>query len=126
MEAVIHARGQAQRRVLAFLVVAHQLRIAQQIEQRVRESLRLQHGTLPHPPAGADQRIAGADQNMRVRIDGAYAVLEFADEAIVQAFEVRLFCLAQIKIGEQPPQGDARAAHPGVLDPAQPAHELRQ
>ena len=36
------------------------------------------------------------------------------------------FASLKIEIGEQPPQGDAGAAHPGLLDPAQPAHELRQ
>jgi len=58
-------------------------------------------------------------------VDRAGAVFEFPRKAVVQALEVRGFCLAQVQIGEQAPQGDAAAADPGMFNAAPPAHETR-
>jgi len=76
--------------------------------------------------ARADERIAGTHQYARIRIDWPRPVLEFSGKAIVHALEARLFRFAQIEIGEQPPQRDTGAANQGLLDPAQPPHELGQ
>ena len=67
VKAVIHARGQPQRREPPAAVVAHQLIVAQQIRQRIRKALRLQHRSVLHPAAGAHQRIAGTRQHARDR-----------------------------------------------------------
>ena len=56
-------------------------------------------------------------------IDRARAVFQFAGEAVVQAAELRLLGLAQIEVGEQPPQRDREVAHQRLLDLAEPADE---
>ena len=123
---MIHARGQPQRRVLATLVVTHEVRVAQEIEERVREPLRLQHRPSSDRSAGADQRVAGTHQGAGVGIDWTHAVPQFAGKALVHALEARFLRFAQVEIGEQPPQGYTNAADQRLLDAAQPPHELRQ
>ena len=67
VEAVVHAGRQAQRDVAAVAIGVHEVGIAEQILQRVGKSLGLDQLGAGDPAAGADDRIAGADQDCRDR-----------------------------------------------------------
>ena len=64
-----------------------QIRIAQQVPQRVGKALGLIELGSRNRAAGADDGVARADQNIGCAVDRPGAILEFADEAIVQAAE---------------------------------------
>ena len=64
-------------------------------------------------------RMAGS------RIDRPGAVLELAGEAVVHAAELGLLRLAQVEVGEHPPEADREVAHQRLLDLAEPADERR-
>ena len=123
---MIHARSEAQRRELTAPVVLHQLVVGQEVLERIRKSLRLKYRPLFDPPAGADQGIAGTREQGGIGLDRSRAILQPPREAVVQTPEPGLSRLAQIEVGEQPPQGDAGGAQPGLLDAADPPHELRR
>src|ERR1700722_7895089 len=123
VKSVVHARGQPQRCVLPAFVVLRQLRVRQQLAERVEKAFRLQERALLDGAAPADQAIAGTDQMRGVHIDGAGAGLQLPREAVVQALEARGFRLAQIQVGKQAPQRDAAVADPWMFDAAPPAHE---
>src|SRR5208282_20635 len=74
--------------------------------------------------AGADDRVAWTDEDVRPAVDRARAVLEFADEAIVHAAELRLLRLPKVEVGKQPPQADRKVAYQRLFDTAEPADEL--
>jgi len=101
-----------------------QIVVAEQILQRVRETLDLIEAGAGDAAAGADDRVAWTDQNVRIALDRAAALLKFADEAIVQAAELCFLGFLQIEIREEPPQADRYVAHQWMLDLAEPAHEL--
>src|SRR5262249_1412187 len=73
----------------------------------------------------ADDRITGADEDLGAAIDWARSVLELADEAIVHAAKVLFLGLAQIQVAEETPEPHRQVAQQRLLDPAEPAHELR-
>src|SRR5262249_18993661 len=102
-----------------------QTRVKQQILQRVRKALGLEQRGAADFAAGADDRVARADQNVRAALDWADAILEFANKTVVQAFELRLLGLAQIEVGEYPPAADGKIAGDRLFDSAEPAHDLR-
>ena len=62
-----------------------QLRIAQQILQRVGKALGLKKLGAGDGAAGADDGVARAHQDIGGAVDRPRAVFELADEAIVQA-----------------------------------------
>ena len=109
-----------------FDVIAVERRPAQQILQRVGKSLDLKELGPGDRPAGADDRVAGADQDGWIGVDRPGAVLELPGEALVHAAEIGFLRLRQIQIGKEPPQPDREVAHQRLLDPAEPAHELGQ
>jgi hypothetical protein len=100
--------------------------VAEQILQRVRKSLGLEQRGAADCAAGADDRIAGAHQNVIAALDRAGAVPEFANEAIAKAFEPRLLGFAEIEVREYPPDGNGKIANQRLFDPTEPAHELRR
>ena len=112
VKTVIHARGQPQRREQPAAVVAHQLIVVQQIRQRIRKALRLQHGSVLHLTACAHQRVAGTRQDAPVRRRGPRTVLELAGKAGVQALESSAPGIAQIEVRKHPPQGNCRTRTP--------------
>src|SRR5262249_20495119 len=71
-------------------------------------------------------RIARADQHIRVGIDGAGTVLQVPDEAVVQATEPLLACVGEVQISEQAPNTDRQVADQRVLQLAGPAEESRR
>ncbi len=79
--------------------------------------------TAPHAPTIASQGLASI---AGIGIDRPRAGLQLADEAVVQAGEVRFLRLVQAQVGEQPPDRDRKVAHQRLLDPAEPAHEAGQ
>ena len=113
MEAVVHRRGQAQRDVDAVAEVGRQRIAAEQIGQRVRHALGLEQLRALHIAAGADDGVAGAGDHVGAGVDHARAGHELARETGVQAVEVLQLGVAQVQVGEQPPDGDAdsRASH---------------
>src|SRR5437868_5448934 len=102
MEAVIHARFQPQRRIAAVAISFDEILIAEQIPQRVWKPFGLVHLGAGNFAASPDNRVAGTDQDLGALVDRADAILEFADETIVQAIELLLLGLAEIEIGKQP------------------------
>src|SRR6266436_3637731 len=96
MESVIHARGQSQRHVATIPMQFDRIAVAHEIVQRVRKALDLIEGGVRDRAAGADDRVTRADENLRTGIDRPFAVLEFADEAIVHASEMRFFRFAEV------------------------------
>ena len=79
--------------------------------------------TVPHAPTSASQgltRCAGSGSM------GRAPAFSSRVKQSCRLLKRVLFRLAQVQIGEQPPQGDAAAAHPGMFDAAPPAHEARQ
>ena len=67
MEAVIHAGRQPQRNVLAVAIELDELRVDQQILQRVGKSFGLDQLVPVDPSAGADNRIAGTGYDIAGR-----------------------------------------------------------
>ena len=126
MEPVVHAGRQPQRHVAPVAVESFEHRIVEEIVQRVREPLGLNHDVAVDRPRGAHDGVAGAHQHVRVGIDRAHARLELANEAVVQAVERRLGRLVEIGIGEQAPEPDRKIAHQRLADLADPADELRR
>jgi hypothetical protein len=104
MKAVIHARGESQRRELAVAIVAREFRIAEKIRQGICEALGLQHRALVHLTAGTHQCVAGTRQKAGIHLDRPRSVRKFAREAVVQAGEAGFLCVRQIEVGEHPPQ----------------------
>jgi hypothetical protein len=80
--------------------------VAEQVRQRIRKPLRLEHARAVDLAASADDRIAGAHQHRRIGIHRSRARPEFAGEAVVQAVEVSLPRVAQVEVREQAPHRD--------------------
>ena len=79
--------------------------------------------TRPQAPTRASQglvRCAGSPST------GRAPSFSWRVKHCMQALESRLLGFAEVEVGEQAPQEDAGRAQPRLLDPAQPAHELRQ
>src|SRR5262249_11863943 len=75
----------------------------------------------------ADDRVARAHHDARVGVDGTRAVLQLADEAVVQAVEALLLRVGEVEVGrEEAPGREREVAHPADLDRAEPTHELRR
>src|SRR5215467_8259135 len=125
MESVVHAGGQSQRHVPAIAVLFDKTAVTHQIVQRVRKALDLMHGGLSDRAAGADDGVTRAYENLRARVDRPFAVLEFADEAVVHASEMRFFRFAEVQIRKKAPQCNGQIANEWLLDLAEPADELR-
>ena len=104
----------------------HQLGRAQQVLQGVGEALDLEELGALDPPAGADDGVAGADDNCGIRIDGRAPSLSSRVKQSCMLLNLRLLGLAEVEVREQPPQPDRRVADQRLLDLAEPAHELRQ
>src|SRR5262249_56254207 len=103
METGIHARFQPQRRIGAVATALDQTRVKQQILQRVRKALGLEQRGAADFAAGADDRVARADQNVRAALDWADAILEFANKHVVQAFQLLLLALPHTHPPPYPP-----------------------
>src|SRR5258708_4640102 len=97
MKAVIHGRSKPQRDVSAVAVRADEPRIADQLLQRVGKPLDLEQFGTGDWPGRTDDRIARANQDLRIAVDRPRAILELADEAVVHAAEFSLFGLAQVE-----------------------------
>jgi hypothetical protein len=109
MEAVIHARSQPQRDILAVAIEVDSGWIEQQLVQRVRKSLRLDQLVTMNAPGRADDRVAGAGHHAWIGVDGTGARFQFSGEAGVQTTEVFRLRLTQIEISKQPPDRDRRS-----------------
>src|SRR5208282_2223032 len=102
-----------------------EIAIAEQLFERIAETLGLVELGAGDRAAGADDRVAWTDEDVRPAVDRARAVLELADEAIVHAAELRLLRLPQVEVGKQPPETDRNIANDRLFDAAEPADELR-
>ncbi|HEX4340696.1 MAG TPA: hypothetical protein VH062_32530 [Polyangiaceae bacterium] len=101
--------------------------VPEQIEQRVREALRLKDLAALHPAMSADDGVAGAHHDVGVLVDGAGAVTELSREAILEASEARRLRLVEAQIvSEDAPGGDGELGERRALDAAEPSHEERQ
>ncbi len=126
VEAVIHARGEAERDIAAVPVGLDQRRVIQQIPQRIGKTLGLQRIGAVEAPAGADDAVAGARKHVRGGVDTPRTGLQLAGEAGVQALEALLLRIPKVEIGKQAPDRDRRASDQRTLDPAEPAEEARR
>ncbi len=126
VEPVVHAGREPQRHVGPRGELLRQRGVAQKFLQRVARALRLQRHPSFHRTAGADDGVAGADEDIGARIHRAGAFLQFAREAVVQAAERGPARVRQVEVREQLPRGDRRIAHERLFDLAEPSHETRQ
>src|ERR1700758_2889639 len=85
--------------------------------------LDLQQGRPDDPSRGTDDCIARTDEDAWILLDGARAILEFANEAVVHALERGLLRVAEVQIAEKSPNRDGQVAHQRVLAMAEPADE---
>src|SRR5262249_32005026 len=114
---------QPQRYIMAIAMALGQTLRAEQVRKTVGKSLDLQQLDAGEPAMRADDGIARTDDRMGIGIDRSRAIFQFAREAVVEALEVVVACLAEIEIGKQSPQRDRGAANNRVLDLAEPPHE---
>ena len=70
-----------------------------------------------------DDRIAGADQNVRIHHDRPRPVFQLPGEAVMHAAKRGLLRIAEVEIGEEAPDTEREAANQRMLDPAEPTHE---
>jgi hypothetical protein len=126
VKAVIHAGRQPQGGKAAIAMRRHQFGIAKQVQQLIAGALDLKQLGVRDGAERADDGIARARHDLRIRVERAQAGPQFADKAIVQAGEIRLACFTEIELRKQPPASDREFAHQRVLDLAEPAHETRQ
>ena len=122
MEAVVHRRGQAQRDVAAAFEHGRVLARAEQLVQAVREALGLEHATALHRAAGADDGVARAGEDGRVGVHRPRAGHERTREAVVQAREALLLRVAEVEVGEQPPDGNRQPRQQRAADLAEAPH----
>src|SRR5262249_28024164 len=125
VKTMVHAGGQSQGDVGAVAVGLRKRAILQQIFELVAGALDLHELGAGDRPASADDRITGTDERIGVVVERPASLLELADEAVAQARELRLLCLAQIDIAEEAPNGDRAIADDGVFELAEPTHETR-
>ena len=104
----------------------HQIRVAEQFLERVGEAFDLIKISAGDRAGCAHDGIAGAHEDIRAAVDRARAVLELPNEAIVHAAELGIPRVPQIEVGEEAPQPDGDVPHQGLLDLAEPPHELRE
>jgi hypothetical protein len=92
--------------------------------QRVGKAFGLKNQPILNLTTTAQDAIARAGQDVFAHVHGPGPIFELADEKFMQGFELVLARLAQVDVGEQAPDVYGCAANPGVLDLAEPAHEM--
>src|SRR5262249_46069781 len=100
-------------------------RVVEQIRQRVGETLGLDQLIAFDLAGRAHDRVTGARQHSGIRIDRPGAVLEFPDEAVVKAQELRLLGFAQIDVREQTPDPYREVTYERIFDLSEPSEEAR-
>ena len=99
----------------------------QQFGEFVREALRLQEFEIVEFAELADDGIARAHHQIGIRRHRPRVVLQFADEALVQAPEAGLFRLEQAEIVDKKlPQRNAQPGNQGILDLREAPHQQRE
>ena len=126
MESVIHRRGQSQRHVLSAPKPLCRGRIPEQLAHGIRRALSLQCIDALEAAAGTDDCIAWAGNHRGVRVEHPRSRLERPGETGMQTAEALLARIAQVQVGEQPPDTNRQLGQQGTLDPAEPAHQVRQ
>src|ERR1700683_4430870 len=124
VEAEVHARCQPQCHVAPVAMDIDQTAVAQQVRKRIAGAFDLIEIDSGDCSKGADNRVAGADEDLRISIDRAHPRLQVPDEAIVQAVELRGARLAQIEVGKEAPYLDGNVAYEWLLDAAEPTGKL--
>src|SRR5688500_3267677 len=103
METMVHARGQAERRVLTVAIAAGKLWIDQELRERVRHAFGLdQHAGADDTRAPHDG-VARAHEHAWIRVDRPRAGLELSDEAVVETLELGFERVVELEIREQLP-----------------------
>src|SRR5262245_20418209 len=100
--------------------------VSEQIEQRVRKSLRLKSASGVNAAESPDDGVTWADHHGPVGIDGSSAFPELPGETLLQASEFGSlrFVEAQV-VGEELPRRNRDAREQGTFDPTEPTHEQR-
>ena len=123
---MIHGGCQPQRDVGAIAVRRGELGVDHQVFKRVAEAFRLNERGVPDPSKGPNDPVAGTDDHLRPGVDRPGPVLQFSNEAIVQASESRFPGFLQVEVpGEQFPCADREVSNDRMLNVTEPAHEPR-
>ena len=93
VKAVIHAGRQPQRQEAPVAMAFHQIRVAEQVEQRIRRTLDLEQLGILDAAVSANDAIARGHDDGRVGIDRPQPGAKLPGEAVVQALELGLSSL---------------------------------
>jgi len=125
MKAMIHAGGQTQGGVATVTIEFGQRPVAEKFLKRIGRAFHLQQIATYNAATATDNSVAGSDQDIWVLIYRTRTLPQLSNETIAQAGEMRLFCVAQIEIGEKAPDGNGDITYERLLDGAKPAHQTR-
>ena len=126
VEAVIHARRQAQGHKTSIPPFVYIGLSAQQVFQGVRKTLGLKYAGPLNRATGADDGIDGAGQGVDVLRNRAGAVFEFAGEAVMHAGKALFLGFAQVQVAKKLPDSDGCVPHQRLFDFAEPAQKAGQ
>ena len=124
VKAVVHRRGDADGGVNPIEPRAGRCGLAEQVLQFVGKAFGLKNLSGLDLATTAQDAVAGAGQDMGAHVHRPGPVFELADEKVMQAGEFLLARFAEVNVGEQAPYMNRYPAHPGVLDLAEPSHEM--
>src|SRR5262249_36150373 len=99
-------------------------RIVEQLAQTIGASFDLKRTPALHPTARPDDRVAGTDEDIRLRVDRTSAFAQLPGEAIVQTVESGLAGFVEPKIVREEAKGpERRHAHQMISHPTHPPHD---
>ena len=122
MEAVVHVRGQSKGDEATVLKICGGFGAAEEIFDRVGESLRLESLHPTHRTPGPDDAITGTHQDLWIRIHRPHPGFQFAGEAFLKALKSLVFGFAEVEVGEELPQCDRSPRQQRISNAAEAAH----
>jgi hypothetical protein len=97
--------------------------VGQQVFQWIPRAFHLEQIGADDQPGGPDDGVAWTGEDFRVFVDWPHPILELADKAVAQAYEILFLRFAEVEMAEKAPDADGNIANEGVLELAEPAYE---
>ena len=126
VEAVVHVRGQSQGDEATVLKICGGSGAAEEIFDRVGESLRLESLHPTHRTPGSDDAITGTHQDFGIRIHRSHSGFQFAGEAFLKAVKSLVLGFAEVEVGEELPHCDRSPREQRISNTAEAAHGVGQ
>lgn len=124
VEPVVHARLEAQGNEEPVSIPLRRFLVTDKLGEPVWVTLRLEKLLIADLAKGPDDPVTWADDDSGIGIDGAYAGLQFARKAFMQALEFVLFRLVQPQVvDEGSPDKERSITYDGIAQSAEPTHE---